>query len=559
MALDRKATKKTDDEFYANHPEMVDANGKRKPIDPKNPAHQEYKEEWKQNYQKNKAPVKTSASKSKKAGDSKEPCPANQKPCCFRKVTISCSHTKKSEEVGLSCRKYKLSLPLAPNSTKPSELHVLAGEKHGDKITVSLDAGSCHMGHEKWPNLVAQSDSEYLIGQKELTIEARSKHISFLENWKDYLWPLSESPREYYVYPNACEGAAGAAAIIKVFPNIKWEVEAMFSFGGKTKTDSLDEGNWSRTRKQSAGSLSLPSIKFTYDKKTEEIAPQFEKYAKHTLKLLNAVKEFSDTFGPLLTEIGNVEITVEYPNIGLNYTYQTVELEDDYGLDYSYAVTFKADPLIKVKGKTDILDWVLTAATGPLKVILLKIKKRLAKGLGKEGKVQVKAKLAIEFRVDAGISGELKWEKRKGQAVKDASKEGSIDMSIPITIEGIGGADLDVFMFSAGAGVKAGAKTAFGAKLYAGQDEDGHHGIYAQGQLRWEGIKLYYCAYASGGLKTAEHPEDETPFPDGDSLKTQSGSVGSIEGKHESKEECELAKPRFWPDEPGKHYLLGEP
>lgn len=52
MALDKNAVRQTDDEFYRKHPEMVDSNGRRIPIDPANPAHQGYKEEWLRDYQK---------------------------------------------------------------------------------------------------------------------------------------------------------------------------------------------------------------------------------------------------------------------------------------------------------------------------------------------------------------------------------------------------------------------------------------------------------------------------------------------------------------------------
>ncbi len=486
-------------------------------------------------------------------------CPAAQQPCCFKTVTLACSHTKASSELGASVRKYKLVLPLRPGDKNPPQLHVLAGHTHGDIITITVSGGSCKKGKSKWPGVMAtpEAGGTEVVGTKELKLDARCTAISLQDDWPTYLWPLESPPNVYYIHPLACAGANRASALVKVFPNIKWEIEIMVNFGGSEKAKSIQDRTYSVGVKQASKGYS-GAVKVTYDKTTIDIGPQFEKYAKATLKLLDTIKQFSGTLGPILTKMGNVEIAVEYPKIGLTYTYQTLELEDNYGLDCSYAVTFKADPLFRVKAKTDILNWVLTVATGPLQTVLRKIKDKLASGVGSEGKVQAKAKLAIELTVSGGISGELKWEKRKGQAFKDASKEGFIDVSIPLTIEGIAEATLDVFILSAGAGVKAGAKTAIGAKLLAKQDDEGKHGVYAQGQFRWEGIKVYYAAYTKGGIKFDEPPEEEHDVPRG-TVTTQAGKGSNLEGKKESSDECTLVEPHFWPQEPGKHYLFGEP
>jgi hypothetical protein len=55
MKLDPSATRQTDDAFYARHPEMV-RDGKRVPIDPKNPAHKGMASEWMGAYRSNAAP-----------------------------------------------------------------------------------------------------------------------------------------------------------------------------------------------------------------------------------------------------------------------------------------------------------------------------------------------------------------------------------------------------------------------------------------------------------------------------------------------------------------------
>jgi hypothetical protein len=49
--MNRQAVNQSNNEFYRNHPEMID-NGKRIPIDPCNPNHAKYQEEWMDSYVK---------------------------------------------------------------------------------------------------------------------------------------------------------------------------------------------------------------------------------------------------------------------------------------------------------------------------------------------------------------------------------------------------------------------------------------------------------------------------------------------------------------------------
>lgn len=50
--LNKEAVKKADDEFYAKHPELV-KEGKRQPLEAKNPEHAKLRKEWVTLYNKN--------------------------------------------------------------------------------------------------------------------------------------------------------------------------------------------------------------------------------------------------------------------------------------------------------------------------------------------------------------------------------------------------------------------------------------------------------------------------------------------------------------------------
>lgn len=92
--LNPAAVKKADDEFYAKHPEMVAADGKRQPIDPNNPAQAALRREWMDNYQRNGGAVEPVSGQqvqtakeqaqqqgaAKPAGKSTVPCPGKDEP-----------------------------------------------------------------------------------------------------------------------------------------------------------------------------------------------------------------------------------------------------------------------------------------------------------------------------------------------------------------------------------------------------------------------------------------------------------------------------------------------
>jgi hypothetical protein len=550
MAIDPQTVRRTDDDFYRAHPEMVGRSGRRIPISPLNPAHREYVREWNERYRQNSgAPKpKPAPGADKKVGAVKETCPDQKKPCCFRKLVIACDHTKGSKEIGSKPRSYKLVLPPAPNNTKPLEYHVLAGETEADKITVEMDADSCHHGVQNWPLAVAMVDGKRNENRKEVRFDAVCPKLSVREKWMSWLWPLGQQCKEYPVFVEACEGTANTAAVVKAYPDVQWEVNLAVNFGGKGQSGGVERENRKNAKVTETKKRSAPmpafGVKLTYNGKSYELTREFSRTIESTVEVVKSIKELSETVAPIL-RAGNVEVSIEYPNVGLVYTFKPVEIEDDYGLDWAYSLTLKADPLIAVQVETDILDWVLTiAGGGALGRLLTEIKRRAKEGFGKKGKgASVRIDVGIKLRARGEIAGELNWEKQARKKIHEATKDGKIECSIPVTIEGVAEAEAEWFVFSAGAGVKAGGKTAIGAKIHAGQEDVAPHRLYGQGQLFWQGIKVYYCAYAYGSVKIAAPPEDDVNVEDEDKRQMK------------MEQECEIVPPHYWPEEPGKMYL----
>ena len=75
IPMNPTATKEANDEFYQNHPEMVQ-DGKRIPIDPCNPMHAKYQKEWMDSYVKHGGKIRI-GKEQKQCGNPVQSCPCN--------------------------------------------------------------------------------------------------------------------------------------------------------------------------------------------------------------------------------------------------------------------------------------------------------------------------------------------------------------------------------------------------------------------------------------------------------------------------------------------------
>ena len=76
--LNQAAVKAADDDFYAAHPEMVDAGGKRIPLSSSDPSQAGMRSEWMDYYLAHGGEVEGDADGSKEVGGVAESCPLCQ-------------------------------------------------------------------------------------------------------------------------------------------------------------------------------------------------------------------------------------------------------------------------------------------------------------------------------------------------------------------------------------------------------------------------------------------------------------------------------------------------
>jgi hypothetical protein len=153
--MSASATRTADDDFYANHPEMV-SDGKRQPLDPCDPQQKKLREEWMDSYEKNGGKVERSSPdavcKAKKDSDDfpptppkpVAPCPGNGCPgpvpvppsqspkCQLLDVKLACEHGRKPGHEGI--------LIVVPNSI------TAVGDKLNGALRMKGGCGS----HPSW-------------------------------------------------------------------------------------------------------------------------------------------------------------------------------------------------------------------------------------------------------------------------------------------------------------------------------------------------------------------------------------------------------------------------
>ena len=557
MKLNSQTTRKTDDQFYEQHPEMV-KNGKRIPINSKNPAHKGMAGEWMATYRQNTPPPATpnfkSASKKANApGQSVATCPfaASDKktkpvpPCCFKGVTIQCGHSERS---------YTMSLPLSPAAIakKETELHVIAGHTRPDKVAISLSGGPCNRGVNKSPNVSASSHAgKSTTSQSKISLDvfAPERKLTNIRQWRSMIWPnVTTDCLSYPVTAAACEGASDCSTVIKAFPYVKWTVSAGFSIpGGHTSSQSTglekrkhDTKQFIEFSRKSTGWTFKPiTASLELDKgsgggsKKFDLGAEFSSYVKTTLTVFQNFKDLSDVAGGFMSSMGGPEWTITYPTVELSYECETVELKGSPRVGVQGKFALALNPLIGLEFSYDVLNWLLGMANlyAPgLGTFLVNLKKRAEGGFFHKA---AKVELSLKFTIGGTIDGNLACSKPEASAPK-WTPSGEIAGKIDGSFIGKAAASVDAWIVSIGGGAELGGKTGVEAKLTAETEETG---IFAHGKLGFTGVTFFYATYATLG-RVSKAAKDEEPADDD----------GKSDPTYTNTREYQLVEPKDWPD-----------
>lgn len=460
--------------------------------------------------------------------------------CTILTMDFRCGHDKRNVAVAYPV-----------TSTQANCLQVIASSKKEEKIRVKI-TGKC--GHHKrrgCPRVVLfEGDDDYYgASGLEFDILLPQQGLFNTESyeyfWKHILAPNTNPAKMIKVCGSTCTTFM-MVGWIEVYPQVEWQGEITVGYDHKPHEDVNfnQRQGWKKLKVDGTWVLE-GSIAITCDKTKWTLGlPKLEStahYSKQTMTkhLFKGVQGFLDKVAPFLGDLDSKygKIKIHWPKIRLGGGVKNEEAKDRRTVDVVGNVKLDFDPLIGVRGETDILNLLIAACPGGIGPFLVKLKQKAAEGIDNDV-VTANATLEIIIAADATIKGSLEWRIATGET-SWLPQKGELAAGIEFSIEGRVEVNLRVFVFKAGGGAKIGAKTGIGAALMG---DRGDAGPALYGQLRFTGLTVYYSYYYEIGGSTMKK---------GKKIKTRKSS----EWKDEYADSFPIFGPKNWPEHPQRTKL----
>jgi pimeloyl-ACP methyl ester carboxylesterase len=427
--------------------------------------------------------------------------------CVVSSFEIACEHKVK--------RKLTLKLPAKKDAKPPSNvLEVVAGSsKHTETLTttIALSKPRCDKHQDEMLQIRRNAGERKVekLSDASGTAEVYFDDVPIRDRFPAWLWPWDVKPITYTLTPQACH-PSGVGAVVRVFPEVEPSVEFEFELDTDERVGEQMKKSRELGRVEKRGRPANTEWKLTLKAKA--------KYAGHTVELsaeiegkirklaaVNAlVKKGIDKFSGLFFKFTGVTLLPLFPKLSLNYEGKFKEIDNSCRVGAEWSFSFKADPLIGITAKIEILAVLIKA--------IQKIPVLTAVGVGLE-KIRIWAEendqtFEIYLLFSGLISGEVGG-KKKAEDQKPGffgSIEGKLKAEF-IAKASFG--TKGIISFQLGAKVEAG--TGLYAKLEADHDE---RGPFLNGSWGACACKFKYCAWASGKViwEVKESVEGEYTF-----------------------------------------------
>jgi uncharacterized Zn-binding protein involved in type VI secretion len=355
------------------------------------------------------------------------------------------------------------------NSRKNKEiLEVVGGVKvKNKKIQVDLigAAGPCG-GHSN--NIKVSSLGIEIQGTNSHNVELYSSPKNgFIET----LWPRSIPPRSYAVTGDTCGQITSGK--VNVYSDAAWDVSIDLKYNEKTSKFGFEEF----------------VIKYTYDNTESTLTLKelpspiqlFIKVLETTIDAYNGVQKlYEDLTGQKLVE-DEYGWHAEYPHIKFSAKWGWEEDKGSTLCKYPITIKFALDPLIGIKGKLDVLGFLINKWAGVGQVINY---------LRTKVDDSVQLKIDLEFKGTISKSGEISFDLEAGD--KDfklgAANTNTYAMSLTLT----GSAEFDVFFVKMGASIEGSTGFSFDF-VKIGADK---HGVFVEFPLTFSGLVIKGIIYS---------------------------------------------------------------
>ncbi len=412
-----------------------------------------------------------------------------------------------------------------------------------------------------------------------------------LGSWKDLIanafFPEKIKPETYVIETKGCDGSYPISARIEAYP--KWKSELLFSMTYKEKSNSDDKSDKSDKKttttknskttetdkwvfaaevKGSIDSVSLglqlehlePEDLFKGIREAIEPFVTFFSYAKKFSDIKSIVDgddEGDDLFSDVYKkkEIEDSDLTcdvdkkddkvftmsIKYPKVALAIGYENCEVIENESLDYIRTVAIKADPLLGLDFKLDILKGLIKmGAEGllPGSNQAISAGKKVAKYLKKAYKDHVPTKdapaikekkeekdkafsgdISIELKASANLGLAAKWVKENSQLTRSAELDDAInslpqgaDASAEFSLEGKAFVKTEAFSitFEAGFMVMLGAENEIAASkiTYSLNFAEQGEKLKVIGGFEWTGFAIKIICYKVASTKKKKNDNE---------------------------------------------------
>jgi hypothetical protein len=349
-------------------------------------------------------------------------------------------------------------------------LEVVGGAKSKSKeIQIDLigAAGPCggHFNNIK----VSTSSQEAIYATTSETLKLNSAPKQ--EGLFALLWPRSIAPKPYTVIGNTC-GQITSGTVI-VYTDAAWDISLALKYDKKTGKFGFEEF----------------VIKYTYDntettltlKELPSPIQLFIKVLETTIYAYNGVKKvYEDLTGQKLDE-DEYGWHAEYPNIKFAAKWGWEEDKATTLCKYPITLKFALDPLIGIKYKLEVLDFLINK--WPLVGQIISIIKKKAKRY---------AEIKVDFEIKGTISksGEISFDLEAGDKAFNLGVAAANTYAMTITLTG--SAEFDMFFVKMGASIEGSTGFSFDfVKIGADQ-----HGVFVEFPFTFSGLVIKGIIYS---------------------------------------------------------------
>lgn len=423
--------------------------------------------------------------KAKSQGTSHEDIPAAD--CQVQSIEVACEHEGK--------RKYKVKLPAAKDQKPP--VHILevvaadSGEAEKIKTTIVLAKPRCatHKPHA----LTVKGPKATITKPEDIsTVEVFHGDEDIHARLFDFIWPWKLGPVDWTFTASACHGPS-TPVVVRVYPKVEpsFSLEFALDTDGRV-TDKIEKAQEAgKVEKRGRPAQTTWKLAFKgkvkYGNRAIELGVKFDDKIRKLAAVNLLVKRAIDLFCDYFYKFTGVTILPVFPKLSIAYEGKFKEIDSTHRVGAEWSIKLKADPLIGLTAKIEILD-VLINALGKTQFAVI------ARGLDKIRKwaKEKGQKLEVTLSFTGTIGGEIGA--KKNAAVAKAGVAGAIEgkLKVEFAAKATFGSK-GVIGFELGAEVKA--DSGLSAKLSLDNDDKG---VFLKGKLTLSACKFKYAAWASG-------------------------------------------------------------